>query len=87
MSVDHFNANADYHVPDGFTKYGSNPIVKAPHLNGYVLFYGVDDEVRYLVGTAQQVCHRDTGHNVECNFMPRPWREYGNNILLCISIS
>ena len=75
MSVDHDNANADIHVPTGFTKYTNNPIMKAPHINGYVLFFNQGSEVRYLVGTAKQVCYRDRGNNAACSFMPRPWEK------------
>ena len=80
MAIDQYNANADLHVPPasasnpaGFTKYSNEPIVEAPHINGYVLFFNNGDDVRYKVGTAKQICHRDRGLNVVCNFMYRPW--------------
>ena len=73
MAVDQYNSNADLHVPSGFTKYSTEPIVEAPHINGYVLFFNNGDDVRYKVGTAKQICHRDRGLNVVCNFMYRPW--------------
>lgn len=76
LSVDQYNANADFHVPKDFTKLTNEPIMKAPHLNGYVLFFTNDNDntdIRYLVGQAKQVCYRDRGHNVACSFMHRGW--------------
>ena len=32
-------------------------------------------DVRYLVGQAKQVCYRDRGNNVMCNFLHSKWDE------------
>ena len=73
LSVDQYAANADHHVPAGFTKYSPEALVPAPHLNAHVLFFNNGDDVRYLVGAAKQICHWDRGHNAACHFMHRPW--------------
>ena len=73
LSVDQYIANADLHVPTGFSKYSSEALVPAPHLNAHVLFFNNGDDVRYLVGAAKQICHWDQGHNAACHFMHRPW--------------
>ena len=38
---------------------------------------GWADEVQYLTTSPNQICHRDRGRNVVCNYLPLTWRASG----------